>query len=53
MRYLHTLDPEDLAEMRTKDGLQFKRRPTAEQELARGMELLKEDENMERYYARK
>ena len=41
MRFLHTLDPDDLRFINDND------------DLARSMELLKEDENMERYYARK
>lgn len=41
MRFLHTLDPDELRELNDND------------DLARAMELLKEDEMMERYYARK
>lgn len=41
MRFLHTLDPDDLREINDND------------DLARAMELLKEEERMERYYARK
>ena len=41
MRYLHTLDPDDLREINDND------------DLARALELMKEDEGMERYYERK
>lgn len=41
MRYLHTLDPDDLREINDND------------DLARALELMKEDEVMERYYERK
>lgn len=39
MRYLHTLDPDDLRDMDLQDN-----------ELAEAMELLREDVMMERYY---
>lgn len=41
MRYLHTLDPDDLREINDND------------DLTRALELMKEDEVMERYYERK
>ena len=41
MRYLHTLDTDDLREINDND------------DLARALELMKEDEVMERYYERK
>ena len=42
MRFLHTLDPDDLREINDND------------DLARAMEILKEDEMMERkYYSKK
>lgn len=41
MRYLHTLDPDDLREINDND------------DLARALELMREDEVMERYYERK
>lgn len=41
MRFLHTLDPDELRELNDND------------DLARAMEILKEDETMERYYSRK
>lgn len=41
MRFLHTLDPDELRDINDND------------DLARAMELLKEDEIMERHYAEK
>ena len=42
MRFLHTLDPDELREINDND------------DLARAMEILKEDEKMERkYYSKK
>ena len=41
MKYLHTLDPDELRDLLEQDDLE------------RAFELLKEEERMERYYNRK